>query len=109
MHCESYQDANFLYMVFDCFAGREIKYGLQDIVQAPEKVVAELMYKLLQALSHCHSKNVFHRYLYYFTEQEIWNLTLYTRDYLTLLQKYVSSISTQQRFTTQMNKISTKK
>ena len=55
-----YEDANFVYMVFDCFAGREIKYELQDIVKAPESVVAELMYKLLLALSHCHSKNVIH-------------------------------------------------
>jgi serine/threonine protein kinase len=58
-------------MVFEPYAGREIKYRLQELVTASERVIAELLYKLLQAVNHCHSKNVFHRYLIGTTKRDI--------------------------------------
>ncbi|CAD8118742.1 unnamed protein product [Paramecium sonneborni] len=58
---EVYEDQVYLYVVYDQYAGREQKFLLPQLLQTTEKVLAELLYKLLLGLHHIHSKGVFHR------------------------------------------------
>lgn len=51
---EIYEDVNFLYMVFENYAGRELKYLVQELIVVPEKTLAEIIFKLLTAVNHIH-------------------------------------------------------
>lgn len=62
-----------------------MKYRLQELVMAPERVIAELIYKILLAVNHCHKRNVFHRYRLDFMGSDI--------KFDTLFNKYPSSLT----------------
>ncbi|CAD8197064.1 unnamed protein product [Paramecium octaurelia] len=58
---EVYEDQVYLYVVYDQYAGTEQKFLFPQLLQTTEKVIAELLYKLLLGLHHIHSKGLFHR------------------------------------------------
>lgn len=65
---EVYEDEGHVYELFDPYIGGDLKQHLRELQimqdathQFEEKMLADLMYGLLGALSHMHLKGVFHR------------------------------------------------
>lgn len=60
---EVYEDRNNLHLVFDNFIGKDLRFRLNDYFKLNEKNLAEIFYKLLEALNHIHRKKIIHRNL----------------------------------------------
>jgi calcium-dependent protein kinase len=59
---ETYDDNKYLYIVMEICDGGEIGDVIQnDPSSFSEAFVSKQIYKLLRALSHCHSMNIVHR------------------------------------------------
>lgn len=50
-------------MLFDSFLGRDIRHKLYEYSNLNEKSLAEVIYKLIVALNHIHSKEICHHNL----------------------------------------------
>lgn len=50
-----------IYMLFESFFGRDIRHKIFEYSNLNEKNLAEVIYKLIVALNHMHTKDICHR------------------------------------------------
>ncbi|EGR31402.1 protein kinase domain protein [Ichthyophthirius multifiliis] len=58
---EVYENENNLFIVSELVQGLDMKYKLSNAIVLDEKIISEIIWKLLNALQHIHQKNIFHR------------------------------------------------
>lgn len=58
---ELYQDDSFYYLITEYLSGGELFEKIQEIDHFSEKVAANYMRQILQAVYYCHQKNIVHR------------------------------------------------
>jgi serine/threonine protein kinase len=57
---EVYEDENSVFLVFQFFTSKDLSSEMKE-QYLEEKHVADLLYKLLQGLTHLHEEGIFHR------------------------------------------------
>ena len=60
---ETYDEANYLYMVMEFCPGGDLydKLFIDYLDGMSEKQASEIIYKIIKALLHCHDQNIMHR------------------------------------------------
>lgn len=58
---EIYEDEANIFAVYDLVQSKSLKSKLKECVCFDERVVSDIVWKLLHALTHLHSKNIIHR------------------------------------------------
>jgi len=56
-----YESEHSIYLIMDLISGGELLTRLKDGAQFPHQDIAKLMYNLIDALQHLHSKGIMHR------------------------------------------------
>lgn len=58
---EVYEDEANIFIIFDLYHNKSLKSKLKEYVCFDERVVSDIMWKLLHGIAHMHSKNIVHR------------------------------------------------
>ena len=58
---EVYESEHSIYLIMDLISGGELLSRLKDLSQFSNKDIAKLMFNMLDALNHIHSRGIMHR------------------------------------------------